>query len=324
MRKFKKILSAVLACSALGLGAVATAAQDWPDRPLKFIIGFPPGGLNDVLARLYNDQVGQALKQPIVMDYKPGATGRIAMGEMARAKPDGNTIALGNTGALTILPHLYSDLTYDPQTSFTPVAALGLAPLVMVVRADSPARTWQDLIAESKTKKMAYGNLGVGSPHHLAFELLKTREDIPMLSVPYKGTAEQSLAVLGGQVDVAVDILPSMLPLLKEGKLRALAVTTAERVPQLPDVPTLTELGYDGVVMSSWYLVLAPAGTPEPILERLSSEYQRVSKSDSVQEYMNTQGLMPFPGSQKEIAAAMKKESDRWKQLIKERNLKIQ
>ncbi|MGE0799288.1 MAG: Bug family tripartite tricarboxylate transporter substrate binding protein [Lautropia sp.] len=321
---FRRAFAGAMALSALGLySRAATAQQDWPTRPLRFIIGFPPGGLNDVLARLFNEHVGKALNQPVVIDYKPGAAGRIAMGEMARAKADGYTLALGNTGALTVLPNLYSDLPYDPQKSFIPVTALGQAPLVMVVRNDASARSWKQLLEESKTKQMAHGSLGIGSPHHLAFEFLKSRDNFRMPHVPYKGTAEQSLAVLSGEINVGVDILPSMLPLLKEGKLRALAVTTAGRVPQLPDVPTFTELGYEGAVMTSWYLVLIPAGTPMPIVDRLAAEFRKAAESANVREYMNTQGLMPFPATRQEISAAIKQETERWGRLIRERNISV-
>jgi len=319
----KKFLALVAAFVALSGFSCPAAAETWPNRPLKFTIGFPPGGLNDVLARLYGEQVGKAIGQPVVLDYKPGASGRLAMALTARAKPDGYTLALGNTGALTILPHLYSDLRYDPQHDFTFVSALGMTPLVMVVRKEAGARSVKELLEESRKRPMSYGTLGIGSPGHLAFELLKEQDNFPMISVPYKGTNEQIPAVLSGQVDVALELLPSVLPFLQDGRLRALAVTSAQRVPQLADTPTLTELGYDGMVVNSWYLVLAPAGTPKPIVDRLALEYRKASETQSVYEYMQTQGLMPFPGSPSEIGAALEQESERWQRLIKARNIRI-
>jgi tripartite-type tricarboxylate transporter receptor subunit TctC len=315
-----------MALFALGLyAAPSTAQQAWPSRPIRFIIGFPPGGLNDVIARLYNDQVGAALRQPVVLEHKPGATGRIAMAETARSAPDGYTLALGNSGALTVLPNLfpYSELQYEPVKSFIPVTALGQTPIVMVVRADSSARSWKELLQQAKAKPMTHGSLGLGSPHQLAFEFLKAKENLEMTHVPFKGSGEQTVALLGGQVDVGVDVLTTMLPLMKSGKLRALAVASAERVPQAPDVPTLTELGYGGAVMTSWYIVLVPAGTPAPIVDRLTTEYRKASESDSVREFMNRTGVLPFPISQIEIPAAIKKETERWGRLIKERNITV-
>lgn len=320
----RKILTLVLTLSALGPLAGAATAQQWPNRPIKFIIGWSPGGLNDVLARLYNDHVGSAVNQPVVMEYKPGAGGRIGMVEAARARPDGYTLALGNLGPLTIAPHLYTDLGYDPQKSFVPVSALGAAPLIMVVAKDATAKSWKELLEESKTKPLNYGVPGIGSPFHLTFELLRERENFGMVGVPYKGTNEQIPALLSGQVHVAIDTLASMLPLLKDGRLRALAVTSAQRVPQLPDVPTLSELGYEGLVIHSWYAVLAPAGTPQPIVDRLAAEYRKASETENVRQYLSTQGLIPLSATSAEFAATMKQELERWGRIIKARKITVQ
>lgn len=322
---FRKAFASAMAIFALGLyAAPLSAQQDWPSRPIKFVIGFPPGGTNDAFARLYNEQIGKALGQPVIVENKPGATGRIGLAEIARAKPDGYTFGLGTTAGLTVLPNLYSDLQYDPVKSFVPIAALGQEPIVIVVPGNSSARSLKELLEQAKSKPMSHGSLGIGSPHQLAFEFLKARENINnMVHVPFAGSAPQTVALLGGQVDVGVDVLNSVLPQLPSGKLRLLAVASAQRVPQIPDVPTLTELGYAGAVMTSWYIVLAPAGTPTPILDRMATEFRKASESASVREFMNRQGTLPFPASPKDISAALKQETERWGRLIKERNITV-
>lgn len=322
---FKKYLAVtVAAASVLVTAAPASAqAQDWPNRPIKFTIGFPPGGLNDVLARLYGTEVGKQIDQPIVMDYRPGASGRIAMGQMARTKGDGYTLAVGNTGALMIAPHLYSDLDYDPVKDLTPVFNMGLAPLVVVVRNESPVKSLPALLEEAKTRQVSYGTLGVGSPGHLAFEDLSSKDKFQLVAIPYKGSGEQIPAALSGQIDVATDLLPALLPLLRDNKLRALAVTSEKRLPQLPDTPTLIELGYEGMVINSWHVALVPSTTPKALVDRLAKEYQKASQTPAIREHAESVGLIQSSDSPEELAAALKSESQRWGDLIKSRNIKL-
>ncbi|MFN7000952.1 MAG: Bug family tripartite tricarboxylate transporter substrate binding protein, partial [Elioraea tepidiphila] len=284
------ILTRRTVLAGAALAALPAAAQAWPTRSIRFIVPWPPGGLNDLIARYFNDRVSAALGQPIVNDFKAGAGARIGVTEIARARPDGYVIGMGNLAPLTIFPNTDPDLPYDPARDLVPIKMFCASPLVLVVGANSPIRDVAGLIAAARAEPgmLNYGSVGVGTAQHLIFEMFRARDGIDMVHVPYRGTNDSLPALLTGDVHAMFDTLPSMLPQIRAARVRALAVTTPARVPHLPDVPTLGEAGYPEVDIVTWYAVIVPAGTPEPIQARLAREYGAVSATEETRAFLDT------------------------------------
>jgi tripartite-type tricarboxylate transporter receptor subunit TctC len=317
-----RLLTAAL-CLAFALPA---AAQEWPAKPVRFIVPWPAGGLNDIIARTFNDRVSKALGQTVVTDFKAGAGGRIGVAEVARSAPDGYTIGMGNLGPLTIFPNLYKNMPYDAKKDLIPITMFAASPLVLVVPANSPARGVKDLIgmAKSQPGKLNYASVGIGTAQHLIFEMFKKKDGTDMVHVPYKGTNESLPHMIDGQIHAMFDTLPLMLPQLKGGKIRPLAVTTPQRVPQLPDTPTLAESGYPDIQVVTWYALIAPAGTPKAITDRLYKEYTTVSQMPDVQKFLADQGLVYIPNTQAQFATRIDTERARWGQIIAEQGIKVE
>ncbi len=309
------------------LGAGSAAAQPaWPAKPLRFVVPWPPGGLNDLLARAFNDQVGRQMGVTIVNDFKPGAGSRIGVTEVARAAPDGYTIGMGNLGSMTIYPHLYRDMPYDVQRDLVPIAMFAASPLVLVVNKDLPANSVAELIALAKARpgKLNYASIGIGSAQHLLFEMFKLRDHAVMEHIPYKGTPDSLLAMVQNDVQAQFETLPSMLPPIRDGRVKALAVTTPQRVPHLPNVPTLAEVGYPDINIATWYAVIAPTGTPRPVVERLYREYTAAGQTPEIQKLLAEQGLITLPSTQAEFAARIQAETARWGQIIRDQNIRLE
>jgi tripartite-type tricarboxylate transporter receptor subunit TctC len=316
---------ALLAAPAL-LPLVALAQPAWPDRPIRFIVPWPPGGLNDLIARAFNEPVSRALGQPIVNDFKAGAGGRIGVAEVARAAPDGYTIGMGNLGPLTIFPHLFKDIPYDAGKDLIPVVMFAASPLVLVVANDVPVRTVAEFIAwvRARPDKSNYASVGVGTAQHLIFEMFRQRDGIAMEHVPFRGTNESLPAMMRGDIQAMFDTLPLMLPQIRAGAIRPLAVTTPVRVPQLPEVPTLAESGYPDIDVSTWYAVIAPAGTPAPIVSRLYAEYVRVAQLPETQQFLAAQGLIYLPNDPGAFAQRVAAERARWGEIIRAQGIKVE
>jgi tripartite-type tricarboxylate transporter receptor subunit TctC len=315
----------LLASPALLLAAPAVAQTPaWPTKPVRFIVPWPPGGLNDLIARAFNDPVGRALGQPLVNDFRSGAGGRIGVAEVARAAPDGYTIGMGNLGPLTIFPHLFRDIPYEAGRDLIPIVMFAASPLVLVVANDVPVRTVPEFIAWVKNRpgRSNYASVGVGTAQHLIFEMFRTRDGIAMEHIPFRGTNESLPAMLRGDIQAMFDTLPSMLPQIRDGSIRAIAVTTPIRVPQLPDVPTLMESGTD-IDVATWYGVIAPTGTPAPIVDRLHDEYVRVANAPETQRFLADQGLIYLPNERGDFARRVAAERDRWGTLIRAQNITV-
>jgi len=315
-----------------GLAALGTPSRvraqgqaSWPARPIRFVVPWPPGGLNDLIARWFNERVQTRLGQTIVNDFKPGAGGRVGVADIARAAPDGYTIGMGNLGPLTIFPNLYRDMPFDVGRDLAPVMMFAASPLVLVVNRDLGVRDVAGLIALARSKPGAlnYGSIGIGMAQHLIFEMFRLRDGISMEHVPYKGAGDSLLAITGNDVQAMFETLPSILPAIRDDRVKALAVTTPARVPQLPEVPTLRELGYD-VDVATWYAVIAPARTPEPILERLYADYTAVSVMPETQKFLAEQGLIYLPNTRAEFAARINAETARWQRIIAERGIRLE
>lgn len=320
MRFMRFIVAASLMClSALSV------AQEWPAKPVRFVVPWPPGGINDVIARAFNESVSKSLGQTVVTDFRAGAAGRIGVAEIARARPDGYTIGMGNLGPLTIFPSLYKDMPFNVKRDLIPITMFAASPLVLVVPATSSIKTAQEFIAEMKSKPGAhnFASVGLGSPAHLTFELMQAKAGLNVVHVPYKGTNETVPALLAGDVQSMFDTLPSMLPFIKAAKMRPLAVSTRERVPQLPDVPTLKELGWSDVDVVTWYALIVPSNTPAPIVSRLYAEYTKAASTPEIRRLLADQGLIYLPNTQAQFQARIEDETARWEKVIRDNKIEV-
>ncbi|EJL74102.1 hypothetical protein PMI12_03126 [Variovorax sp. CF313] len=321
MNRWMRLLTVVFLVAA-GAGA---SAQDWPSRPIRFVVPWPPGGLNDTIARAFNDRVGQALGQPVVLDFKPGAAGRIGVSDVGRSAPDGYTVGMGNLGPLTIHPVLYKQMPYDVKRDLLPITMFAASPLVLVVSATSSFKSARDFVDAARAKPGAYNfaSVGLGSPAHLTFELVNGKAGIKLVHVPYKGTNEALPAVIAGDVQATFDTLSSLLPFIKAGKLRPLAVTTAERIPQFPEVPTLKELGLLDDPVLSWYALIAPARTPAAIVSKLYKAYGDAAQTPEIQKLLAAQGLIHVQMSSAEFQTSIDKETARWAKIIQDNHIEV-
>ena len=311
----KRTLMRATAGALLLLAAPLSMAQAWPARPIRLVVPFPPGGLIDNMARLVGSRLAQELGQPVVIDNKPGAGGNVGAAEAARAPADGYTLLMASP-ALTISPAIYKNLPYQP-SQLAPVALLGRVPNVLLVNPASGIGKVQDLVGRAKAKpgQLNYASNGNGTSLHLSAELFKRRSETFITHVPYRGAAAAITALLSGEVDMMFDNLPSAIGQIQAGKLRALAVTTAQRSTALPDVPTLAEAGMDGFNVSAWFGVAAPAGLPAPVATRLADALQKVVQQPEVAAAMQRQGADPAFMDAASAAAALNADAAQWKQV---------
>ena len=311
----KRTLMRATADALLLLAAPLSMAQAWPARPIRLVVPFPPGGLIDNMARLVGNRLVQELGQPVVIDNKPGAGGNVGAAEVARAPADGYTLLMASP-ALTISPAIYKNLPYQP-SQLAPVALLGRVPNVLLVNPASGIGKVQDLVGRAKAKpgQLNYASNGNGTSLHLSAELFKRRSETFITHVPYRGAAAAITALLSGEVDMMFDNLPSAIGQIQAGKLRALAVTTAQRSSALPDVPTLAEAGMDGFNVSAWFGVAAPAGLPAPVATRLADALQKVVQQPEVAAAMQRQGADPAFMDAASAAAALNADAAQWKQV---------
>ena len=311
----KRTLMRATAGALLLLAAPLSMAQAWPARPIRLVVPFPPGGLIDNMARLVGNRLAQELGQPVVIDNNPGAGGNVGAAEAARAPADGYTLLMASP-ALTISPAIYKNLPYQP-SQLAPVALLGRVPNVLLVNPASGIGKVQDLVGRAKAKpgQLNYASNGNGTSLHLSAELFKRRSETFITHVPYRGSAAALTALLSGEVDMMFDNLPSAIGQIQAGKLRALAVTTAQRSTALPDVPTLAEAGMEGFNVSAWFGVAAPAGLPAPVATRLADALQKVVQQPEVAAAMQRQGADPAFMDAASAAAVLNADAAQWKQV---------
>ena len=311
----KRTLMRATAGALLLLAAPLSMAHAWPARPIRLVVPFPPGGLIDNMARLVGSRLSQELGQPVVIDNKPGAGGNVGAAEVARAPADGYTLLMASP-ALTISPAIYKNLPYQP-SQLAPVALLGRVPNVLLVNPASGIGKVQELVGRAKAKpgQLNYASNGNGTSLHLSAELFKRRSETFITHVPYRGAAAAITALLSGEVDMMFDNLPSAIGQIQAGKLRALAVTTAQRSTALPDVPTLAEAGMEGFNVSAWFGVAAPAGLPAPVATRLADALQKVVQQPEVAAAMQRQGADPAFMDAASAAAALNADAAQWKQV---------
>ena len=319
----KKICAALAGCGliAAALSAPAQAAQtDYPARPIRWLIPFPPGGGADTLARIVSPKLTESMGQTWVVDNRGGAGGNLATEIAAAAQPDGYSVLLGFNTALVVNPTLYPALPFNVLRNLAPITKLASAQYLLVVHPSVQAATLKDFIALAKAApgKLNYSSAGVGSPLHLAAEMFKIRAGVDLVHVPYKGGGPAAAALLGGEVQVLFGSVASTLPHVKAGKLKAFAVTGPTRAAVAPQLPTIAEAGFPGYEVTSWYSLLAPAKTPRPIVKRIYDEAQRAVKLPEVQEALGRQGLdVELSASPEEFAAQIKAETAAWAQVIK-------
>ncbi len=292
---------ACLAAGAAALAAPAAFAQHYPDRPVKLIVPFAPGGATDILGRLLATGLSDKLGQPVIVENRPGAGTVVAGGMVAKAPPDGYTLFLGASTTLTHNPAIRTSLPYDPLRSFTPLGLVADMGLVLVAHNDTPGRTLQELVALTKAApdKFSYGSYGTGSSVHFGGEMLKTATGLKAMHVPFNGSSPSLTALMGGQVQMAVDTVVATTPLIKAGKIRPIATLGGQRLPLLPQVPTVAESGYPGFHMDTWFAFLAPAGLPAPIRQKVEKALADVMADAALRQKLVDIGLSPAwgPGS---------------------------
>jgi tripartite-type tricarboxylate transporter receptor subunit TctC len=317
-----------LVCAALAAAAVAAvpvAAQPFPSKPVKIIVGFPAGGPLDAHARLLADRLGALLGQPIVVDYKAGAGGTVGAEFVAKSEPDGHTLLLANTGTMVINPAIYPKLSYGTLKDFVPVARTAQQPLALVVNPAVPAQTVAELVklAKSKPGQLNYGSAGNGGISHLVPEMFKQATGTFIVHIPYRGSAPAFTDLMAGQVQLMAESIPQAAQYVKAGKLRALAVTSRTRNPALPDTPTLIEAGVKDFEVVGFYGVLAPAGTPPAVVERLSSAFKAALETPDIRSRMVAQGADPAYLGSAEFSRFLQAELPRWADAVRRSGAKL-
>lgn len=311
----------LLLCSLLSLPFAARAQGA---KPIRLIVPFTPGGSTDILARAIAPKLSQSLVVNVIVDNKPGAGGSVGAGEAAKADPDGSTLLMGHIGTLAVNPSMYPKLSYDPLKSFVPVAYVARVPNVLVVKADSKLRTLKDLLDAARVQpgRLSYSSGGNGSAAHITVEALKLKTKVFMTHIPYRGTAPSITDLIAGQVDCTFTGAPAVIPHIRSGRLRALAVSSAQRLSALPDVPTVAESGYAGFEADQWYGVVAPAGTPAAVVSKLNAEINKALALPDVAQQLSVEGAQPMPTTPQAFGELIKREIPRWAEVVKAGNVK--
>ena len=310
----------IAALSATALAGLAHAqAPAFPTRPVTMVVPFPAGGITDTIARALAQKMGDTLGQSVIVDNKPGGGGQIAATQVKQVAADGHTVFVGATEMFAINQNLFRKFSYDPLKDFTPISSLIASPLVLVVPANSPVNSVNDLVQQAKTRKggMNFASQGIGSIGHLLGELFRGQTGGEYNHVAYKGSAPALQDVMAGQVDMMFDPVITTAPLIAGKKLKPLAIAAAKRSPQLPDVPTLAELGIKGVDAGVWFGAVAKAGTPEPVVAKLNDAFLKALKDPEILKRFSEQGMQPFPSSPAQFGSFMQSEVARWAPLIK-------
>jgi tripartite-type tricarboxylate transporter receptor subunit TctC len=321
-----RVLISLFAMLAVWLAADEAAAQaGYPDKPIRIIIGFSPGVAPDVTARLFGDKFNETWAKGVTVENLTGAGGNLAVERLAKAAPDGYTLAMGGNASLVINPNLIDKLGYDPQKDFAYITQVFIVPNLVVVPPDVPARTIQELIALAKAKPDYFvaGHAGVGTSQHLGGELFMAMTGVKFQQVPYRGTTQILPDLLGGRLNLFFGNISNVLPLVREGKLRAFGITSRKRSPQIPDLPTMEELGFPGFEATAWFALMAPIGTPQPILDKLHAETVKVMAMPDVRAKLEGLGLQLVGNTPAEMADIIRKETPMWGKVIKDAGIKM-
>jgi tripartite-type tricarboxylate transporter receptor subunit TctC len=319
MKRMLHLAKTVLATAILATTAAGAFAADYPNKPIRLVVPFSAAGTTDFLARAIAQKLSTNLGTSVVVDNRPGAGGNIGSDMVAKADPDGYTLLLGTVGTHAINASLYKKMPYDTVKDFAPVTLVASVPNIVVVNPSVPVKSIKDLLALAKSKpgNLTFASSGNGSSIHLSGELFKSMAGVDMLHVPYKGSGPAVTDLVGGQVNLMFDNMPSSLPHVKTGRLRAIAVTGSKRSPAVPDLPTIAESGVPGYDSVAWFGVLAPAGTPPAIVNKLNAEIIKVLKSPDVAKRLSSQGAEPAYNTPDEFSAYIKTEMVKWAQVVK-------
>jgi tripartite-type tricarboxylate transporter receptor subunit TctC len=320
-------LRALLMAGAILLMAVLPAqAQNYPSKPIRIIVAYTPAGTTDILARAIGQKMSESWSQPVIVENRPGAAGNIGTELAAKATPDGYTLIMGTAGTHGINVSLYRKLNWHSLRDFAPVSLAAMVPNIMVVNNSLPIKSVKELIVYAKANpgKLSYGSPGNGSTAHLSMELFKSMTGTNLVHIPYKGSAGVLADVMGGQIAVTIDNMPVYLPQVKAGKIRALAVSPAKRSTAAPDIPTIAEAGVPGYDSGAWFGLLAPAGTPRAIVEKLSVETARILKLPDVSKRISELGAEPVGSTPAQFTALIKDEIAKWAKVIKDANVELQ
>ncbi len=319
----KIILALILALVATALRPVA--AQTYPAKPIRFIVPFPPGGGNDLIARELSQHLTESLGQPMVVDNRPGASTLIGAEAAAKASPDGYTLFMGNNSTLTINPHLYKKLPYDAVRDFAPLSLLASAPFVLLAHPSVPAQSVKELIALARQRpgQLNFGSSGLGIATHLAGEMFKLMARVDIVHIPYKGAAPALTDLIGGQIELLFNNVISAMPHVRSGRLRALAVTSKTRSHALPQVPAVAEAGLPDYEASVWYAVLAPARAPAPVLTRLHGEFVKALQQPRVQDRLASDGASIVGSTPEVLARTIEADLARWGKVIKQNGISL-
>ncbi len=325
MKVLTRASAALLACLPLCFAATTAHAQDdgYPNKPVRIVVPFAAGGSTDIVARLLADKLTAEFKQPFVVDNRAGAGGNIGADAVAKAPADGYTLLMATTGILSINGYLYNNMSYDALRDFAPVSYTSLITNILVVSPKIPVRSVSELVALAKSKPgvLNFASSGVGSSTHLSGELFKAMAGINILHVPYRGSSQALTDVISGQVTMTFDNAPSSIGFIQQGKLRALAVTSTKRLPNLPEVPTMDEAGIKGYESLSWSGIVAPAATPKPVIAKLNQAIDRILKTEEIKRRLAGLGVEPVGGPPEAFVRHIRSESDKWGKLIKSANI---
>jgi len=319
-RRRHALIACLASATVLLGGLTGTArAQAYPNRPISLVVGFPPGGSNDVVARIIGPKLGQLLGVPVVIENRPGANATLGTDYVARAAPDGYTLTLGSASPLAISPHTYRNIPYNTLRDFAPITTVAATPEVVAVNPRLPIRTLQEFAARARAGEVTISSSGNGGLPHLAIELFRKLTGEKAIHVPYRGAGPAAVDVVGGQVDAIIVDLPALFPLIRDGSLRALAVTSENRSPILPEVPTSAEQGMPRLIAVNWFAVMAPAGTPAPVIDRLYRALVETTKDRGVREQFTAVGIEPMTmDSPASFAAFLRSDLERWGQVARE------
>ena len=322
----KRVSPLFAASLVFGLYACPATAQTYPAKPVRMMVPFPAGGGSDTMGRIVGNKLSERLGQQIVVENRPGAAGSIGADIVARAPADGYTLLLGSTSELVQYPNVNPKIPYDPVRDFAPITLVGTIPLVLVVHPSLPVRNVKDLVALAKGRpgEINFGSAGQGATTHLAVELFILLSKVKLTHVPYKGSPQAVADLVAGNVQLGIPTMPAALPFIKSGRVKVLAVSTARRAANLPDVPTLAEAGVKGYEATLWTGILAPTGTPAPIIDRLNGEIAKVLALKDVQEALARQGAEAQSGTPAQFSAFIKSDYAKWARVVKESGIRIE
>ncbi|MBU3574860.1 tripartite tricarboxylate transporter substrate binding protein [Polynucleobacter sp. UK-Mo-2m-Kol15] len=320
-----KSIAYVFSALILLLASAITVAQPYPNRPIKVIIPFPAGGGTDIFARTVGQKLTENYKWTVVPENRPGAGGNLGIEAVSNSPADGYTIGLGQTSNLAINPTLYPKLPYEPAKDLTPIALVASSPLVIVVAANSPFKTFADIAAAAKAKpdQITYGSPGNGTVAHLGMELLQKTAGINLQHIPYKGSAQALTDIVGGQIQIYASSVPTAMGQIKDGRLRAIAVTSLKRSASLPETPTIAESGWPGFEAITWFGFVAPAKTPAPIIKELNANINSILKMPEVRSKLMGEGGEILGGTPEQFSTLLNKDTARWARVIQDANVKI-